>query len=243
VATRLALFDIGRTLVRGDPALLFAAHLRESGRFQPEAWRRMEEALADYRAGRDPDRAVEAANAAFAAAFAGMAPAELEAWAREGVRDALAAHYYPYARPLLALFRARGYRTVAVTGVADPLASLLGHDLGADETFATRLEVAEGRLTGATRFEGGEGWKRRRVEALLERSDPATAFAFGDSAADLPLLARVGHPVVLNPQPAFEARVRAMGWPVLHEGEDVEAFVRAAFGRPPWNEAAAAAGG
>jgi putative phosphoserine phosphatase/1-acylglycerol-3-phosphate O-acyltransferase len=239
MAIRIALFDLGRTLVRGDPAVMFARRLRAEGRFPDEAWRALGAALVEYRRGDgDPDRAVDAANAAFASAFAGMPPGALAALAEAAVRDSLSGEYYGYARPVVATLGAAGFRTAAVTGVADPLASLLGHDLGLDETYATALEVVDGRLTGRTRFEGRSRWKEARIEPLLRAAggDLAEAFAFGDSPADLAMLERVGKPVVVNAEATFAERVRARGWPVLDEGDDVAGFVADALGRRAWHD-------
>ncbi|MCL6595853.1 MAG: hypothetical protein K6V73_06525 [Firmicutes bacterium] len=111
-------------------------------------------------------------------------------------------------------------------------------DLGLDETYATPLEVVDGRLTGRTLFENEPRWKERRCEGLLRaagREIVDALVAFGDSPSDISILERVGRPVVLNPQPAFEAEVRALGWPVLRDGDDVAAGVRALRHEPAWN--------
>lgn len=234
----LALFDLGRTLVRGDPAMMLARYLRERGRFPDAAWQRLGAAVGAYHAGGDPDVAVERANGAFAAGFAGQPPAVLEAWAEEKVRAGADADYYPYTRPLLAAVRGRGYRTVAVTGVADPLASVIGRALGLDETYATALEVdAAGRLTGRTRFEGEAGWKLARVRHLLRAAGPGTvdALAFGDSGGDMPILGAVGRPIVLNARGDFADAVRALGWPMFGEDDDVALALDGLVARPAWN--------
>lgn len=234
----LALFDLGRTLVRGDPAMMLARYLREGGRFPDAAWQRLEEAVLAYHAGGDPDLAVERANEAFAGGFTGHAPAVLRAWAEEKVRAGADADYYAYTRPLLAAVRGRGYRTVAVTGVADPLASVIGRALGLDETYATALEVdAAGCLTGRTRFEGEAGWKLSRVRHLLRAAGAGTvdALAFGDSGGDMPILRAVGRPIVLNARGVFADEVRALGWPMFVDGDDVAAALDGLVARPAWN--------
>ncbi len=237
-AILVVFFDLGQTLVGGDPAMMFARYLRERGRFGDAAWERLGAALVVYRAGTDPDGAVEAANAAFASAFAGLRPSELGEMARAAVPAVLAPAYFAYSRPLVAAFRSWGYRSVAVTGVADPLASLVSSDLGIDETCATALETRSGRLTGAASFESTPLWKADRAAARLRESarDLDSAFAFGDSAADVPLLERVGRPVVVNPREAFAAAIADRGWPILTGAGDVLDAVAALRARPAWNE-------
>ncbi len=236
--TRLALFDLGRTLVRGDPAMMFARYLREHGRFPDASWERLDAAVRAYHGGGDPDLAVDGANEAFASGFAGMSPARLEALAREKVLAGGDADYYAYTRPLLAAVGALGYRKVGVTGVADPLASVIGSALGLDEMYATALGVdADGRLTGRTLFENRAGWKLERVRRLLAQAGPDldACLAFGDSGADLPLLLAVGRPVIVNAREPLLSEVAALGWPMFGEADDIAARLPALLAAPAWN--------
>lgn len=235
---RVALFDLGRTLVRGDPAVMFAEYLRARDRFPAASWERLEEALRLYHGGGDQDLAVERANDAFASAFSGLDPAVVQAWAQEHVRSGQGGQYYAYTRPLVEAVRRLGCRTAAVTGVADPLASVIGHDLGLSETYATALERDErGLLTGHTVFDNGPGWKLRRIAHLLDSVGDARAecLAFGDSEADLPMLHAVGRPIVLNARGVFREAVAALGWPAFDEGEDIAATLEALMARRPWH--------
>jgi hypothetical protein len=45
--------------------------------------------------------------------------------------------------------------------------------------------------------------------------DLATSFAYSDSASDLPMLRRVGHAVVVNPDQPLAEIARAEGWRVM----------------------------
>lgn len=234
----IALFDLGRTLVRGDPAVMFARWLRQRERFSDGAWQALEEAVAAYHAGGDPDLAVDRANNAFASAFAGLRGEELQALAEAYVDAGGERDLYAYTRPLLGAIAARGYGRYAVTGVADPLASAIGRALGLDATFATSLATdGEGRLTGATVFDGQPGWKRLRVQHLLEAEGEglAQALAFGDSGADMPILTAVGRPVVVNARGAFRDEIAALGWPQYGDGDDVAVALEGLWRRPPWN--------
>lgn len=234
---RIAMFDLGRTLVGGDPAVMLARHLRDRGRFGDEPWARLEEALVLYNSGQDMDRAVDLANEAFASGFSGLAPAALEAMARQAVASDLRHDYYDYAGTLVAALKERGYLTAGVTGVADPLATLIGADIGLERMFATALETREGRLTGRTVLESRAGWKAERVRPLFEQTGASRAesLAFGDSQADMSILQGVGRPFVMNPKPGFEARVRGLGWPILRQGEAVTERVVQLLGEPAWN--------
>ena len=83
------------------------------------------------------------------------------------------------------------------------------------------LEVVDGTFTGRT--EGILNMREGKLDRLrewlfgqaLDERALANAAFYSDSANDLPLLEAVGHPVVVDPDLAFERVVRARGWPVL----------------------------
>ncbi|MFM7059815.1 MAG: HAD-IB family hydrolase [Actinomycetes bacterium] len=66
--------------------------------------------------------------------------------------------------------------------------------LGAHATFATEVEVVDGRLTG--RLTGGNVRAANKVARLATwlRGEPAEVWAYGDSAGDADLLAAADHP-------------------------------------------------
>jgi HAD superfamily hydrolase (TIGR01490 family) len=100
-------------------------------------------------------------------------------------------------------------------GVVEPLATVLGMDGG----IGTRYEVdGEGNFTG--RLDGpfvyGPG-KVEAMEAFAAGHDIALAdsYAYSDSLSDLPMLEAVGHPVVVNPDPALAEIARREGWQTM----------------------------
>jgi HAD superfamily hydrolase (TIGR01490 family) len=105
--------------------------------------------------------------------------------------------------------------SAAGSGVVEPLAAVLGFDGG----VGTRYEVdGEGNLTG--RFEGPFVYGAGKVEAMEafaaeHRIDLTESFAYSDSLSDLPMLRAVGHPVVVNPDPALAEVAREEGWQTM----------------------------
>jgi HAD superfamily hydrolase (TIGR01490 family) len=97
-------------------------------------------------------------------------------------------------------------------GVVEPLARVLGMNGG----IGTRYEVdAEGAFTG--RFDGPFVYGPGKVEAMRAFAeehdiDLAASYAYSDSLSDLPMLEAVGHPVVVNPDPALAAIAKREGW-------------------------------
>src|SRR5919202_271186 len=58
--------------------------------------------------------------------------------------------------------------------------------------------------------------KRERVKEVTARHgiDLSRSYLYSDSVADTPLLEEVGHPVVVNPKPAFRSEALRRGWEV-----------------------------
>ncbi len=112
--------------------------------------------------------------------------------------------------------QAAGDRVVLVSGSFDPPLRPLADDLGVDMLFCTRLEVHDGRYTGAISEAMIDDDKRRAVEAYLSTLGTVSqTWGYGDHPSDLPLLERVGRPVVVGSDPALVALAEQRSWPVM----------------------------
>ncbi|MFJ9250675.1 HAD-IB family hydrolase [Streptomyces sp. NPDC101776] len=121
-------------------------------------------------------------------------------WHRE--RSADSDFYVPETCAALARHRAEGAAVVLVSGAFPAVLGPIAHDVGAAQVLCTVPEERDGVLTGEIvgRPMLGTG-KRKAVRALLRdnpRVDPADCFAYGDHISDLPMLAEVGHPVIVG---------------------------------------------
>jgi HAD superfamily hydrolase (TIGR01490 family) len=105
--------------------------------------------------------------------------------------------------------------SAAGNGVVESLAQVLGMEGG----IGTRYEVdAEGNFSG--RFEGPFVYGPGKVEAMRAFAaehdiDLDASYAYSDSLSDLPMLRAVGHPVVVNPDPALAEIAREEGWQAM----------------------------
>ena len=120
------------------------------------------------------------------------------------------------ARAAVADHRAQGHLTVLLSGSLDFLLEPLQTDLGADFLIATHMEEQAGRFTG--RIAGL--WPYGPTKALLTRQfaeahgvDFTASYAYADHHSDEEVLALVGHPVVISPQPKMQAIAARRGWP------------------------------
>ena len=103
--------------------------------------------------------------------------------------------------------------------LAAPIARYLGFthmvatdpEEGADGTFTGGcVGLPNMRAHKVTRM---EAWLAARGQRL---EDFAETWFYSDSRNDLPLLSRVTHPVVVDPDPELAAHALSHGWAVLH---------------------------
>jgi putative phosphoserine phosphatase/1-acylglycerol-3-phosphate O-acyltransferase len=130
----------------------------------------------------------------------------------------------PYARPLLEEHRAAGRAVVLATTTPEELIRPLADRLEVDDVVATRYAREEGPdgdwiFTGA--LDGEFVWSRGKLTAVRRWSeangvDLAASFAYSDSIYDVPLLAAVGHPTAVNPDPRLAAFAFLRRWPSLY---------------------------
>ncbi len=149
------------------------------------------------------------------ATVAGLPRDELRAIvARVGAE--LATLVSPGARLLLEHHRAAGDFCVLLSASPQELIEALGASLGVHRAVGTKAAIEHGRLTGG--LEGplcyGEG-KLARLREALGPVDLGHAWAYADSASDLPLLRACGHPVAVNPDRRLRREARARRWPIV----------------------------
>jgi HAD superfamily hydrolase (TIGR01490 family) len=112
-----------------------------------------------------------------------------------------------------------GRRTFIVSAAGAEMVGSLARVLGMDGGVGTRYLVnGDGVYTGEMDgpFVYGPG-KVTAIEELAEQFDLdlAESWAYSDSISDLPMLAAVGNPVAVNPDPPLLAEAREHGWQVM----------------------------
>ena len=125
----------------------------------------------------------------------------------------------PLAAPLFEEHRAAGRPVVMATTTPHDMVKPLADLLGLDGVIATQYGVAEdgtynGTLVGPFVWSAG---KLAAVRTWAEEHDIdlAHSYAYSDSYYDTPLLAAVGHPFVVNPDPRMAVMAAARRWPTI----------------------------
>jgi HAD superfamily hydrolase (TIGR01490 family) len=211
---RLALFDMDRTLVRKNTASLYVRYQREIGEASLVDLGRATWWLLQYTLG-----VVDAEAVAVKALrqARGQHETVLAARCDDWFRRDVARHIACEGRRAVERHRAAGDVCAIVTTATYYAARPLARLLHIDHVIATELECdAERRFTGRhVHLNYGAG-KIAKSEALARAHGTTLdeAVFYTDSISDLPLLERVGTPIVVNPDPRLRRAARQRGWPI-----------------------------
>lgn len=118
----------------------------------------------------------------------------------------------PGARTLVATLKAKGCRTVLVTGGFHQFADPVAEQLGFDRVVANRLEIDDGVLTGglAGPITDSEVKKAVLLEEMAGLGTGAVSLAAGDGANDIPMLRAATFGMAYHAKP--KARGASHGW-------------------------------
>jgi HAD superfamily hydrolase (TIGR01490 family) len=215
----LALFDLDNTLIAGDSDFEWAQFLIGKGILDRALYEaRNIEFYEQYKAGTlDIDVFLD-----FQLQPLSRFPrAELETWQREFLSRHIVPLIGARARALVREHLDGGALCAIVTATNSFVTGPIVREFGIAHLIATIPAQDNGQFTGQPRgipsFREG---KIIRVEAWLEAmglwwSSFERSWFYSDSLNDLPLLSRVSHPVVVDPDPTLRAHAAAAGWPIL----------------------------
>ncbi len=111
----------------------------------------------------------------------------------------------------LARHREGGARLYLASSVFEPTTKAFARRIDA-QGIGSPLQIVNGRACFATDIAAAE----RKLETVLAKlAVDRLDFAYGDTAADIPLLQRASHPVAVYPDDALKAMAMAQGWEIL----------------------------
>lgn len=215
--TSAAFFDLDRTLLAGASGPALSAALRRVGLLPARGvpGERLLFGIFDLLGETLPTMLLARQGVRFTK---GWDPAALAEAGREAARE-LAPLVQPFARVAIDEHRRAGRMVVMATTSPAELAEPLGEALGLDAVLATRYRRgADGFLAGEV--DGPYVWGNGKLAAVRAFAasrglDLAASHAYSDSIFDRPLLAAVGHPVAVNPDPRLFAYATLKRWPVV----------------------------
>ena len=213
----LALFDLDNTLLSGDSDFEWAQFLIEQGVLDREVYEARNEAFYEqYKQGildihefldfqlkplsRHPRRV-------------------LDDWHRQFMQKKILPLVRPRAKELIE--RHQADLRVIVTATNSFVTAPIAREFGIDNLIATEPAHVGGEFTGEVTgtpcFREGkvkclEDWLAGQGQALASFSQ---SWFYSDSLNDLPLLARVTHPVAVDPDDTLRAHAGKHGWPII----------------------------
>lgn len=212
---RAALFDLDRTLVRKETASLYVRYQREIGE---ATWRdslRVTYWVLQYTLGviDAPEVAARAM-----AGFAGMPETVLASRCDDWFHRFVEPHVCDRGREAVARHQGAGDIVGIVTGASPYVTRPLARLLGIEHIVTSELELGEdGRFTGRIVqplcYGEGKIVRASRLAEALGFSLRESTF-YSDSYTDMPLLAHVAEPVVVNPDPRLAREAKRRGWRV-----------------------------
>ena len=216
--TTAAFFDVDNTIMQGASIFHLARGLHRREFFSTKdilgaAWKQAYFRIVGVE---DPEHVADARASALSF-IAGHTVAELEQLGEEIFDERMAHRIWPGTRALAQLHLDRGQRVWLVTAAPLEIASIIARRLGLTGAMGTVAEHVDGVYTGRLVGDMLHGpAKAEAIKALAEREglDLSRCAAYSDSSNDLPMLALVGHPCVVNPDHRLREHARAHGWRV-----------------------------
>ncbi len=213
----LALFDLDNTLLSGDSDFEWAQFLIEQGVLDREVYEARNGTFYEqYKQGiLDIHEFLD-----FQLKPLSRHPRHvLDAWRRQFMQQKILPLVRPRAQELIE--RHRTDLRVIVTATNSFVTAPIAREFGIDHLIATEPAQVGGEFTGAVTgtpcFREGkvtclEDWLAGRGQSLASFSQ---SWFYSDSLNDLPLLARVTHPVAVDPDDTLRAHAVKHGWPII----------------------------
>lgn len=214
MGSRLVLFDLDNTLLAGDSDFEWAQFLIEQGVLDREVYEvRNRRFYEQYLAGTLNIREF----LDFQLKPLSRHPrAQLEAWHGDFMQRKIRPLIRDAARALVE--RHRVDLSVVITATNSFITAPIAREFGIPHLIATEPEQRDGEFTGGV--SGVPCFREGKVERLevwlAGRAATLASFAeswfYSDSLNDLPLLARVSHPVAVDPDDSLREHARRSGW-------------------------------
>lgn len=211
-----AFFDLDRTLIAPNSALLWARHEYHRGAITRRQLARASLWMLLYHFSLVD---IGAAYAEATMMYRGQDRHTLDARTRRWFHDEIGPLLRPQAVEAMAWHRAQGHRLVLLTSAtcfeAEAAAALWKFDAWLANDFEHDVS---GRLTGQVRLPLVYGPGKVHHAALYAERHGVSlrqSYFYSDSYSDLPMLEAVGHARVVTPDPRLRRAARRRRWPIL----------------------------
>jgi HAD superfamily hydrolase (TIGR01490 family) len=213
ISMRVAYFDLDKTILSVNTADLWFNKLRREKRIKWHQFARGAYWMLQYRLGRAQ---IETQILKAIASIEGYSFQEMYDEFALLFEERIRHLYRPGALQALQEHKAASDKVVLLTSAPSLVAEMIAKDLALDGCLATRLETnADGKFTG--RIEGTLCYGEGKVTVATAHAQNLghslkESYFYTDSFTDVPLLAVVGHPIVINPDIRLLRFAKKQGW-------------------------------
>lgn len=216
--TIAAFFDLDGTLIPGSANIPLAKAAFRAGMMTPkELAKDLRNGVSFILKGATDERS-EQVRDRILAAVEGYPAAQVEALA-DSFMAALVDSVEPTMQQVLDEHADRHEDRIVLSASPTEIVSRFAAEVGLEHGTGTTSErdadgVYTGRLVGPFCYREGKVAVMRQLAADYGY-DLTKSYAYSDSVSDLPMLAAVGHPVAVNPEPALRDLAADRGWPII----------------------------
>jgi HAD superfamily hydrolase (TIGR01490 family) len=209
-------FDLDRTVIAKSSALAFGRPFYRDGLIKRRDVVKAAYAQLMYRLGGADEAAMARTRDYLAQLCAGWPVDQVRQIVTEALDELINPYIYAEAGELIEAHQADGRDIVLVSASGEEIVRPIGELLGVTDVIATRMGVADGHYTGEIEFYAAGTGKVDAVRTMAESRgyDLSESYAYSDSVSDVPLLAAVGHPTVVNPDRALRRAAIDRQWPI-----------------------------
>ncbi|WIM67941.1 HAD family hydrolase [Corynebacterium breve] len=211
-----AFFDLDKTIIATSSAFAFGKEFMNSGMITKQEAFELYLAKTSYMFTGMSGEQMDTTRDQLASMIAGWSVDDVRKVTAETMHNVVTPAIYAEARELIAFHKAAGHDIIIVSASASHLVEPIAAELGVTKVVATEAEVVDGKFTGRiTKYVKGPA-KAEAITELAESHafDLANSFAYSDSATDIPMMEKVGHPVAVNPDRAMKKHALEQGWEI-----------------------------
>ncbi len=213
---KIALFDLDNTLLDGDSDVAWAQFLIEEGVLHAEEYNPRNEWF--FERYKDGTLDIHEFLDFQLAPIANRPRAQLDAWHADFMQRKIRPMILPKAVELIG--RHAGVEKAIVTATNRFITAPIARELGVGNLIATDIEEKDGIFTGKPR--GTPTFREGKIERVNEwlasrgcNLEGCESWFYSDSLNDLPLLAKVTHPVAVDPDATLRAHAKERGWKII----------------------------
>jgi HAD superfamily hydrolase (TIGR01490 family) len=133
------------------------------------------------------------------------------------LQDKIIPRIFPEAITLLNDFNKKGYQIYYVSSTLEIIADRLKDHIGFGEVIASKIEVKDGYFTGLPVGNICYGKEKLvRINEIIKNKNInlEESYALSDHISDIPMLEKVGHPIVVNGSKRFVKYAQKNNWDI-----------------------------